>query len=139
MMSVILLLLALQIKHLILDWLWQPPFEYKNKGKYGHLGGISHASKSGLGTVLCFYIVIGRLTFVTNIHLIEFFIAVGLIEGLIHYHIDYCKIQINNRFGWTPTTSDNFWRLTGVDQFLHQLTYILLVVFSILPLLLFPH
>ena len=110
------LLLMLQTKHLILDFLWQPPYEYLNKGKYGHPGGLIHAGKSGFGTFLCFYIY--------N-HSILYSFLVGIVEAAIHYNIDYIKIQLNRLYDLKPN-NENFFRLIGVDQFLHQTVYLVL-------------
>jgi len=52
MATVLLILLLLQIKHLIVDWCWQPAYEWQNKGTYGHWGGIRHALKNAIGTGL---------------------------------------------------------------------------------------
>ena len=51
--QLIALLLLLQIKHLIVDWFWQTPVELQNKGHYLHKGGIHHAAKHAIGTLLC--------------------------------------------------------------------------------------
>jgi hypothetical protein len=53
----LLLLFLLFTKHLILDFLYQPPYQWKNKGTYGHLGGIVHAGQHALATfsVLLFF------------------------------------------------------------------------------------
>ena len=114
--SLFLLMLLLQTKHLVFDWLWQPPYEYLNKGTYGHTGGVVHSAKHLLGTWL-----IG-LIFVSPIEAY----LIASIDFTIHYHVDWAKMNINRIRGWSPTTSENFWRLTGVDQYLHQLTYLLI-------------
>jgi hypothetical protein len=115
--SLLLLLLMLQAKHLLVDWCWQPEYELQNKGTYGHFGGIRHAGKNAIGTGLC---------------LLPFFGVVGALIGtvldfVIHYHVDYTKMNINRLKGWGPTTHAKFWYLTGLDQFLHQATYILII------------
>lgn len=48
-MEIVLVMFALQCKHLIVDWCWQPAYEYKNKGTYLHPGGLRHAFKNALG------------------------------------------------------------------------------------------
>ena len=102
------------LKHLVFDWLYQPPFMYKNKGTYGHIGGVVHSLLHGLST----YII---ALFFTDVH--TSFI-VGITDEVLHYHIDWAKMNINKKFGWTATNSENFWRLVGIDQTLHLLTYI---------------
>lgn len=106
---VIMILLA--IKHLVADFLFQPPWMYKNKGTYGHLGGITHAGFHMLLSALIFY----------GVHLWLFIVVM---EFILHYHIDWAKMRLNSWLELTPTNSENFWRLLGVDQFFHSLTYI---------------
>lgn len=109
--------ILLQLKHLVVDWLWQPEYEYLNKGTYGHFGGIRHAGKNALGTAIilcCGYW--------------QWFLIIFLLDFVIHYHIDWAKVNINKKMGWGPTTHNEFWHLTGFDQYLHQMTYIFLTI-----------
>lgn len=115
MNTIILLLLVLQAKHLIVDWILQPAWMWKNKGTYGHIGGIIHAGLNAVGTALCFLLVTDN------------FFLVLIIDFLAHYHIDWAKMTITRITKWGPTTHPEFWWLTGFDQFLHQATYILLL------------
>ena len=110
------LLLALFTKHFVIDFPMQGPYQYKNKGTYGHPGGILHAGLHFVGTLVCF-------TFVT-----QYAIIYALADMFIHYHIDWAKMNINAKTGWGPTTHEQFWWLLGVDQFLHALTYIGMVM-----------
>lgn len=102
------LLLFLFTKHFIVDFLLQWPYQYKNKGTYGHPGGILHAGLHGIPTAM----ILGPVY--------------GLVDVLVHYHVDWAKMKINERKGWRPTTHEQFWHLLGFDQFLHTLTYLLL-------------
>jgi hypothetical protein len=45
----------------------------------------------------------------------------------IHYHIDWAKMNLNARMGWSANTHEQFWWLLGLDQYLHALTYIGLI------------
>jgi len=117
MNTVLLVLLLLTIKHFVVDFLLQNKFQWSNKGTYGHFGGVLHAALHGIGTYLCF------LPFLSSG---EAYIY-GLIDGFIHYHIDWAKMKINSRMGWTATTHEQFWWLLGLDQFLHSLTYLAIV------------
>jgi hypothetical protein len=111
--SVVLLLLLLQVKHLLFDFVLQGPYQLKNKGTYGHPGGILHSGLHAGGTALILLVLAvpaGTLAA----------IAVG--EFLVHYHIDWCKEQITRRWGGKQNAF--FWRMIGLDQFLHQLTYV---------------
>lgn len=117
MNSTIIAMLLLQIKHLIVDWCWQPPYEWQNKGTYGHFGGIRHAAKNAIGTALCF------VPFVA----VPALVAITLIDFVLHYHIDWAKMSINKALDLSPSKNAEFWYLTGFDQFLHQLTYLILI------------
>lgn len=117
-MNTILLLMSLLIlKHFVADFLFQPPYMYLNKGTYGHLGGISHVLVHNVcsGIIMIFFV--------------EPITAFGLClaEAIIHYHIDWAKMNINRMTGWGPLTSENFWRLLGVDQSLHYMTYVWMI------------
>lgn len=108
-------LLALIIKHFVCDFPLQAfPYMYNNKGIYGHLGGILHASVHAFGTaaVLLACGFSGDIAFWG-----------GWIDGIIHYHIDWAKMRLGAYMGWMPNNSEWFWILLGFDQLLHYLTY----------------
>lgn len=113
----LLLLTALLIKHFIFDFYYQPPFMWQNKGKFGHWGGIAHSGLHALATflILLFFTITPIALFAC------------LFEFVIHYLTDWCKMNINRIKGWGATTHEQFWQLTGFDQLIHQLTYIVIV------------
>ena len=117
MSAELLLLFLLFTKHFIVDFPLQNKFQWSNKGTYGHPGGILHAGLHAAGTLLC----------------VAFFISpaeallLAWVDALVHYHVDWAKMNINARMGWAPNTHEQFWWLLGVDQYLHALTYIGLV------------
>ena len=41
----------LQFKHFIFDYVLQTPFQFRNKGTYGHPGGILHSGLQAIGTI----------------------------------------------------------------------------------------
>jgi len=55
-------------------------------------------------------------------------LAIGIAEFLIHYHMDWFKMSYNKKKGWGPTTHEEFWFLTGIDQWVHALTYLLIAL-----------
>jgi hypothetical protein len=116
------LITVLFVKHFVVDFLLQDPYQYLNKGTYGHLGGIVH---SGLHTIATF-VLLGLIGLAyPHFHpTFELVVAIALIEGIIHYHIDYLKVNINTKLGWGPTTHEEYWWLLGADQLLHSLTYV---------------
>lgn len=108
-------LLAFQVKHLLADFFLQPAYQYQNKGTYLHRGGIDHALTHAVGTALL--LLVFELSF-------PFVFLAAVLDAVIHYHIDWAKVNLCKYFGWTPTNSEKYWYLLGVDQFLHQLTYV---------------
>lgn len=109
---------AFQIKHFICDFPLQGPFQYKNKGTYGHPGGLLHSIIHALGTLpICL--------------LFNFPLYLVLLDAVIHYHIDWAKMNINKHYNLLPNNSEYFWWLLGLDQFLHQLTYILIIALGV--------
>ena len=112
-------LILLQVKHWYIDFVNQSYEEIANKGNYLDWRGIKHSLKHGLATTALSILVFGLDYW--------FFSAViGLIDFVLHYHIDWLKSRINNRKGYTSAQPE-FWHLLGADQLAHQLTYIGLV------------
>ena len=124
----ITLLILLQLKHFICDFPLQKPYQYLNKGIYGHGGGILHASIHGVGTLIALLLAFAILKIGTEVtwhpQVIGLALKVAILDALIHYHIDWAKVKINKRYGWKCDNSEKFWYLLGFDQLLHQLTYI---------------
>ena len=116
-MTILLALALLQVKHLIVDWIWQTPYELANKGTYGHLGGVQHSFKHALGSAACL------AAFVSPISLI----GVMALDFAVHYHIDWLKCWVNKSLELAPL-NPKFWWATGTDQFLHQITYLALIL-----------
>ena len=99
----------------------QNKYQWSNKGKYGHMGGILHAFLHAVGTFLC----------VMWFETLSIAYCVCWFDGVLHYHIDYAKMNLNKKFGWGPNTHEEFWWLLGLDQLLHALTYIGLIAIFI--------
>lgn len=110
------LVLLLFSKHCVVDFPLQTRYQWSNKGTYGHPGGVLHAWLHGVGTLFCFY---------WFAPIAAWYLA--LADIIVHYHIDWAKMNLNKRLGWGPTTHEQFWWLLGVDQYLHAVTYIVFV------------
>ena len=117
METVIVLLTLFGIKHFLADFLWQFPFMVQDKSQYGASGGMTHASLHG---VLTFFVLIGFAR-------PEDAVTLALIDSFVHYHIDWAKMKLNSKLGWSPTTHEQFWWLLGLDQYLHAVTYVVFV------------
>ncbi len=111
-MEILIVLTLLVTKHCIVDFPLQTKFQYSNKGTYGHPGGILHAGLHGLGTYLCLFAF-------TPIA-----VWMAFVDAVVHYHIDWAKMNLNSRLGWGANTHELFWWLLGLDQYLHYITYI---------------
>jgi hypothetical protein len=116
----IVLLVLLQLKHFICDFPLQGPYQYLNKGTYGHLGGVLHAFIHGIATFIILDIFVDEY----NSYLVP---LLSLLEMVAHYHIDWAKMTINKYYGWKCDSSEKFWYLLGFDQLRHQLTYIAII------------
>lgn len=118
-----IMFIVLFFKHFIIDFPLQGPYQYLNKGTYGHPGGILHAFLHMVGTVLFLGPVLLMWGFSADEGSFQLFGLIVLLEGVLHYHIDWAKMNIINVMGWEPTNSEQFWWLLGLDQFLHYMTY----------------
>ena len=107
--NILYLLIVFQIKHLLCDYFFQYPRHFMVKGTYGKWGGIEHALIHAIPTGL---LLMNPLA--------------GLIDFVIHYHVDWAKMKLGAVKGWKPD-NNKFWWALGVDQFAHHITYILLI------------
>lgn len=109
-------MVLLQMKHFAVDFLLQTRYQWENKGTYLHPGGLLHAGLHGLGTLMV-------CVFINP----SYALLLAGLDAVLHYHIDWTKVNINKAAGWRPDTHSEFWDLLGADQMLHQLTYIILL------------
>ncbi len=117
MTTQLLWLILFSVKHFIVDFLLQKPYQWMNKGTYGHPGGILHSGLHGIATLAILFFFVDPTTA----------IVCGLIDSVVHYHVDWAKMNLNTRMGWTATTHEEFWFLLGLDQLLHSLTYVFII------------
>lgn len=114
-LSAISVLLA---KHAIADFYLQTPYQYLNKGMYGHPGGLLHSAIHVALTPLVYLVLAPGSLLVAGL------IALG--EFLVHYHVDWAKEQVIQRNRLTPDCA-GFWYALGTDQLIHGLTYVAIV------------
>jgi len=115
--SIFILLALLFIKHWYIDFVNQSSEEVAGKGTYGNAHGVMHSIKHGVGTFVIMWLFLAD-------PLLS--IIVGFIDFVLHYHIDWAKININRRWNYT-VEQPQFWAWLGADQLAHSLTYIGLV------------
>jgi len=115
--QLLLVFILLMLKHTIADYFLQRMWMIRDKSEYGAPGGIAHASSHAIGTAL-----------VLMPFLVSNFLAaiLAIIDGVIHYHIDYVKSNIWKKYKLTDRQT-YYWILQGVDQYLHFLTYALII------------
>lgn len=112
--SSLILLVLFQVKHLFADFFMQTPRMLAGRDEYLHFGRAQHAALHGMFSVLCVMAMGAPLGFI---------LWLCLAETIVHYHIDWGKGVHSARTQNGPTDA-GYWRAFGVDQLLHQLTYI---------------
>jgi hypothetical protein len=117
----IVLLILLQLKHFLIDFVYQTEKELEGKGIYGNQDGINHSIKHAIFTGLSVLLVCG----LGNVFLA---LTMAVLDFVFHYHIDYIKASLSCKNKDDPL----FWNHLGLDQFLHQLTYISILGFTLL-------
>ena len=118
------LLTALIFKHFLADFPMQTQRMVDEKGKYGAWGGVEHSGIHGWLTMLVVMLFLRINVGYEVIHCALIGILVGMLDGFIHYNIDWAKMNLSKGL----TVADrNYWLYLGLDQMLHYLTYILIV------------
>ena len=107
-------LAALQVKHVLADFVFQNQYILDHRRVWGHPGGLLHVAIHAVGT-LAVLLPAGLPLALIGTML--------LAEAVVHYHIDWAKDNVVDRLGVTPRDRA-FWTIFGVDQCLHQLTYV---------------
>ena len=107
-------LVLFEVKHFVCDYVLQTPFQYRNKGIYGHLGGFIHAGIHAAGSLPALLVLTDSALPMAAILAAEF---------VVHYHTDWLKEQINKRRGLT-IDDHLYWIVFGTDQLIHQMTYV---------------
>ena len=113
-------LLCLFIKHFICDFPLQAfPWMYRNKGTYLHAGGLVHAALHGVGTLFAL------AAFSSD----SLLVYCAFADFIVHYHIDWAKMNLIKHYHLKPDNSEWFWVFLGFDQLLHHLTYFAIVYY----------
>ena len=111
----------LACKHFVADYLLQPDWIRRDKGRYGGRGGVVHAAAHGaLSVPACLVLGLDAAP--------AFLLCAA--EAVLHYHIDFAKARISARLGDGPERW-RFWAFFGFDQLLHQLTNIAMLAVAI--------
>jgi len=108
-----------QVKHFFADYLLQSGYMVRNKGRYGHPGGLAHAGMHALCSLPVLALIGLSLPAI---------LLTALVEGVAHYHIDWGKEQAQALLG-VEETQLRYWHIFGTDQLLHQLTYVAMLAY----------
>jgi hypothetical protein len=112
-LSIIGLLAWLQAKHFVADYLMQPGWMLRGKGKILHPGAYAHAGAHAMGSAGAL-ILLDLTAFWVGV------LAVG--EFGLHLTIDHVKAVYTRAHPASPSTR-SYWALHGLDQLLHHFTY----------------
>ena len=107
---ILVVLALLQVKHWYIDFVNQDNEEVAHKGIYLDWRGVKHSLKQGVGTFIILFLFADLPTA----------LGIGALDALLHYHIDWAKMNWGNRDITTP----QFWNHLGLDQMAHQLSYL---------------
>ncbi|MBK0327407.1 DUF3307 domain-containing protein [Rhodobacteraceae bacterium F11138] len=107
----------LQIKHMFADYFLQTPRMLSGRATYLHLGRAQHALVHAIGSAVALLLIGASVGLV---------VAICAAEWLIHFHIDWAKARHSEAHAYCPTDA-GYWRAAGMDQALHQFTYIVMV------------
>jgi hypothetical protein len=107
------LLIGLEIKHFIADFLLQPGWILTGKGDMHRLGGYAHAGIHAIFSVIVL-LIFGCPLWLAGV--------LFLAEAIVHYGLDYAKIHYSKGVD-IERQAARYWGLYGLDQLFHQLTY----------------
>ena len=107
---------ALAIKHFLADYIFNPAYTVPvRKDLYGSRGSLEHI---GVHMFFCFLALIAFIP-------LKYVIYSVLFDAIIHYHQDYFKSKwLYKRKGLHEATRR---AITGADQLVHILTYIIIM------------
>ena len=107
------LLVWLQVKHFVADYLLQTPWIIAGKGYFNRPGGYVHAAIHVIGTApALIYVGLGA----------GLIVPLLAAEFVIHFAIDHIKAMQGRVRPQSPNTA-SFWAMHGADQLAHHLTY----------------
>lgn len=115
--AVLLMLCLLQIKHMFADYYLQTPKMLSGRSEYLHWGRAQHAGVHVVGSVFVFLLFGAPWSFI---------LIIAALEWVVHFNIDFAKASYSDKKQLSPTQAA-FWRAAGLDQFMHNLTYIAMV------------
>jgi len=124
----LVMLFLFQVKHMVMDFFVQNRFPYMwmNKHLIWHPGGWLHSGTHAVASFGIFALIHPPTTGAHPWWEIALYLCIG--EFYLHFLIDCVKMRIGIWKGWKCNTSPRFWDLLGIDQFLHQVTYLVMIL-----------
>jgi len=120
-MEILGLFTLFALKHLIADYYLQFSWMIKHKAIYGHWKGLAHSEFHGFLTLLVLWF--SGYGFIWSL-------LMGVLDTALHYHIDYVKSNIWKSKNLGPS-NQMYWAVHGTDQFLHMMTYVLIIFLGV--------
>src|SRR5213083_3002958 len=102
----ILVLIWLQVKHFVADYLLQPDWVLSAKGNMWRVGGYVHAGVHALFSIPAYLFA--------GLDLVDIALLMAA-EFIIHYVLDFIKVDLSTRSKSGPDTAI-YWALHGADQ-----------------------
>lgn len=115
--TLLVLLCLLQVKHMLGDYFLQTRMMLDGRDEYWHFGRFLHAGVHAVGSFVVFLLIGAPIWFI---------LPLILAELVVHFHIDWWKGRVTAAQNLTPADA-GYWRASGVDQALHQLTYVAMI------------
>ena len=122
-MEIIFLLSLFQIKHWYADFHIQTYDQTLRKGVWMDWVGISH-SIDHVYTTMIILLFFSIFYYMSPL----FILCISIMEGLIHYLVDFIKVK----YGCKDSTTPKYWSQFGVDQLFHHFTYLTMAYICIL-------
>lgn len=119
---ILLMIVGLELKHFVADYLLQFDWMIQSKGTVTKIGGYVHAGVHAGGSVVVLVIAALPSTFI---------IAMVAAEFAVHYVLDFGKVHYSKDVS-SMKRPRLFWALNGLDQLLHHLTYVVMTYFVVL-------
>jgi hypothetical protein len=106
-----------ELKHFVADYLLQTGWMIAGKASFTKPGGYAHAGVHALGSAIVLLIARIPLPAVLGLVVAEF---------VVHFLLDRAKVSYGG--GIDPDEdAQRFWAMHGLDQLLHQATYIVMI------------
>ena len=109
--------ILLNLKHFICEYILQDEHLFRNRIRYGSINSFIHILHHAFGTLVVGLILDFDLVLI---------LGLVLLEAIIHYHVDW----IVAHFGAKSYKDKKYWQWHGAEEFLHHITFIILILLA---------